>query len=157
MEGKQAKAGTEKDFALTVTDHQTGVPVRGLNIEVIPVQMALSKAGGHDEANKAPSHGAEEIAIIAAKEQKDAPGTYQVRTTFTEAGQHMMLVRLGADHRDLISIPVEVEGTNDHAEAQDTGPNYWFVGTVLGLIAVTIALVPLLRRRDLAAQRAEVG
>lgn len=156
MKGGHAKAGTEEDFDLTVTDRQTGAPVSGLNIEVIPVQMTQSNPGEHGEANKSPGRAAEEMPIITAKERSDAPGTYQVRFTFTEAGQQMMLVRLGADRRDLIPIPVKVEGTSDHDEAETSGPNYWFVGTMLGSVVVTVALVAMLRRRDLAAQQVEV-
>lgn len=157
MEGKHAKAGMETDFDLTVTDHQTGAPVKGLNIEVISVHMVQENVGGHDEANKSSDHEEEEMAIISAKEKKDAPGTYQVKAKFAEAGHQMMLVRLGTDRHELISFPVEVEGANDDDEAETSGPNYWFVGTVLGFIVVTIALVPVLRRRDLAAQRVEVS
>lgn len=38
-----------------------------------------------------------------------------------------------------------------------TGPNYWFVGFVISVVAITIVMVPILRRRDLALQAAKIG
>lgn len=164
MEGHHATAGTEKVFDLTVTDRWTGAPIEGLNVEVIPVQISLGTGDEHGgemamSTNEAANSNneADEIQAITAQEQEDVTGVYQVRHTFTQEGNHVFLVRIGANQRELmVSIPVNVEAANAH-DAQTSVPNYWFVGSLLGMILVTIVTVPVLRRRQLKTQPAGVS
>lgn len=45
-------------------------------------------------------------------------------------------------------------GAQGHASESGL-PNYWFVGSLLGIVGATIVLVPILRRRETLVQRAE--
>jgi len=47
-------------------------------------------------------------------------------------------------------------GSHGHG-SEPSLPNYWFVGSIAAIVVVTIVLVPILRRRDLEAQRVESG
>ncbi|MDO8692074.1 MAG: hypothetical protein Q7R39_19050, partial [Dehalococcoidia bacterium] len=48
-----------------------------------------------------------------------------------------------------------VDLSHDHGSSDSSLPSYWFLGSIVGLVLITIALVPVLRRRDLAVQHAE--
>lgn len=43
------------------------------------------------------------------------------------------------------------------AATEAAGPNYYFVGSILGVVLITIGMVPILRRRSSRAERAEAA
>ncbi|OFW38693.1 MAG: hypothetical protein A3F70_02220 [Acidobacteria bacterium RIFCSPLOWO2_12_FULL_67_14] len=52
-----------------------------------------------------------------------------------------------------------IKGHDDgHGAAKEAaGPNYYFVGSILGVVVITIGMVPILRRRGSRAERAEAA
>ena len=47
------------------------------------------------------------------------------------------------------------DSASHERESESSGPNYYFVGSTLGVVLITIALMPILRRRDLRVRRGE--
>ncbi|TAK35966.1 MAG: hypothetical protein EPO21_04295 [Chloroflexota bacterium] len=150
----------EGSMLLTVTDSKSGAPISGLNVAFIPVPLAQGEGGAHGGSGGGDGdHGANKegepaetvVPAIEAKERADSPGRYEVKHTFEVGGPHTLLVRLG-DANELIPMPIDVE--TPHSE-QTTGPNYWFVGSVLTVLLMTILLVTFLRLRDLSPQPAK--
>ncbi len=152
----QAKAGEESVLSLVVTDRSSGAPVSGLPIELIPVHLPNAESGEHG-GEKAVEHGEDGvIPAILATQQVGSPGRYSVRHTFNDAGSHLVLVKLGADEREVVTVPIEVEDAGGH-QTELGRPNPWFIGSLLGVVAITIAMVAFFRQREPAKQQVRAG
>lgn len=68
--------------------------------------------------------------------------------------------RLGADegHAATAEGKTAADGHDGHGAATEAvGPNHYFVGSILGVVVITIGMVPILRRRSARAQRAKAA
>jgi hypothetical protein len=69
--------------------------------------------------------------------------------------------RLGADEGQVATAQGKqvTKGHDDgHGAAREAaGPNYYFVGSTLGVVLITIAMVPILRRRSSRVHRGEAA
>ncbi|MBI2864646.1 MAG: hypothetical protein HYX94_08815 [Chloroflexi bacterium] len=146
------KAGEESILTLQVTDRNSSAPISGLPIELIPVHLPKAESGEHG-GEKAVEHdeGGVMPAILAAQ-QEGNPGRYSVRHNFGEEGSYLLLVRLEANQREVVAIPLEVEGAGEH-QAELGRPNPWFIGSLLGVTALTIAMVAFFRQREPVKQQ----
>jgi len=61
----------------------------------------------------------------------------------------------GVRSQGVVSAGAHDEGGHG-AGAEGEVPNYWFVGSIVGMVVLTTGMVPFLRRRDLATRRVEI-
>ncbi|MDP2663631.1 MAG: hypothetical protein Q8R28_23190, partial [Dehalococcoidia bacterium] len=61
-----------------------------------------------------------------------------------------------AQHHSGSAVEPGAAGSGGHGSSEASLPSYWFIGSMVGIVLITIALVPVLRRRELAVQHAEV-
>ena len=67
-------------------------------------------------------------------------------------------VGAGEGHAATAEGATVTEGPDGHGAATHAaGPNYYFVGSVLGVVLITIGMVPMLRRRSSRTERAEAA
>ena len=67
-------------------------------------------------------------------------------------------VGAGEGHAATAEGTTVTEGHDGHGAATHAaGPNYYFVGSILGVVLITIGMVPILRRRSSRTERAEAA
>lgn len=102
-------------------------------------------------------HSSAEFKITALPPQtKNSAATSSSTASASQASQ-----RLGADEGHVATAQGKrvPKGHDDgHGAAKDAaGPNYYFVGSTLGVVLTTIGMVPILRRRSSRGQRGEAA
>jgi len=60
-----------------------------------------------------------------------------------------------AQHHAGSGVAPAAGGSGGHGSSEASLPSYWFIGSIVGIVLITIAMVPVLRRRDLAVQPSE--
>lgn len=98
--------------------------------------------------------------LTSALKASEALGDASHDITDAYYGDWLPFAQLDKTGDQILGIQSQsVVGSGGHgghgAGAEGETPNYWFVGSMVGMVALTIGLVPVLRRRDLAARRVE--
>ena len=154
--GNHPQVGTDSTLALTIVDRQSGAPASGQNVEIIPVHLPESASDGHGEEMETGHSGDNTTPVLAAHERTDAPGRYEARYAFPDSGSHMLLIKTSVAPGELAAMPVTVEGDIEHG-AEVGRPSYWFVGTLMAILGITIVIVAVLRQREQGSQPVEVS
>ncbi len=155
-----------EDTRLTVNVMDAGQQsVASASVLISAEKVTASSASGHAGMNMGGSQTAAATIRTTAK-ASDHKGEYVATFRLPEEGQWKIMATAGdtTAHFELDVVSHgSVQGNrtpvgDSHSEVSDTSaPSYWFVGSVVGIVLVTVALVPILRRRDVGSPGVEAG
>jgi hypothetical protein len=143
-------------------------------IDDAPVVINAQMATGGMAGMPGMQHGG--AGLTATARPSGTPGEYLATMKFTDPGDWTLIVsskdssaqfKIVAVKNQPNAVPAQIAsdspGTapsahgHEDASSESTGPDYYFVGSILGVVLITIAMVPILRRRDSGMSHGEAA
>ncbi len=122
-----------------------------------PGTMAVA-IGKTDAGVKSMAKALKDKDLVSAQAAATALGDASHDVTHDYFGNWLPSVQFGPDEGSVVTAQGRTSSSghgHDGAAGASDGPNYYFVGSTLGVVLLTIVMVPFLRRRDLQAVRQE--